>query len=319
MGIEKACNSMLTQPGLKPGERAVLVGILDGIDSGESIGNSLKRSRVPLSQLEIEIVSSSERGGLLEKGLGHLSDHFRRVHQTRGKILKGLSYPLLVGHIAIPLAIFAITMLGHAMPDADPDGGWDTALNAASWVARGYVLVVVLVLFFIWLHKKAKKSAAADRFLNRIPLVGRARKSLALARFCEVFHIQMLAGMRMSEALEGAGRASLSGSIEKASLAGAEVVKQGHELSGPIFGHPDAFPNDFARGIAAAEESGEMDREIDNWARFYNDDAGEAMDQLAEWTPKVFYWLVVFFVAGILIRVGLAYRDLIDGWLNLEV
>ncbi len=316
-GIENACESMLAQPGLKVAEREILGGIVDGINAGDSIGQALNRSRVKLTSVEVEIVTASEKGGLLEKGLAHLADYFRRVHQTRIKILRGLAYPFVLAHIAIPLAVVAITMISSVLQEGGVN--WDMAINAGSWVARGYIAAIALGIFLVWVFRAAKTSAPIDSFLNRLPLIGRARKSLALSRFCEVFHIHMLSGLRMSETLEGAGRAAQSGAITKAALKGTEIVKEGRPLSDAIFGFAEAYPNDFARGIAAAEQSGELDREIDQWARFYNEDAGEAMDRLAEWTPKVFYFAVVIFVAGLVIRIAMAYRDVINGLLDMDI
>ena len=319
IGIEQACDSMLSQPGLKSAERKILKGIVVGLKSGESIGRAMNRSSVKLSDVELEIVAASEKGGVLEKGFSHLADYFKRVHQTRRKILRGLSYPLMLIHFAVPLAVFSIAMLSRALPNADPNSGWDMAMKAGIWVAWGYAAAIALVFAGVWIFRVAKKSAILDSLLNRIPLIGQARKSLALARFCEVFHIHMLAGLRMSESLEGAGRSAQSGTITKAAMAGIKIVKEGRPLSDAIFGFPRAYPNDFARGIAAAEESGELDKEIDQWAKFYNEDAGEAMDRLAEWTPRAFYFLIVIFIAGLVIRVAMAYRDLLEGWLNFEV
>ncbi|MEM9016634.1 MAG: hypothetical protein AAGC68_06445, partial [Verrucomicrobiota bacterium] len=79
---------------------------------------------------------------------------------------------------------------------------------------------------------------------------------------------------------------------------------------------PAAFPSDFARGMDAAEESGQLDRELHEWSRFYSETAGEAMDHLAEWTPKLFYWGILLFVGFLVVRAGLAYRDLISNLLN---
>jgi hypothetical protein len=63
--------------------------------------------------------------------------------------------------------------------------------------------------------------------------------------------------------------------------------------------------------------SGVLDRELAEWGRYYSESAGEAMEQLAEWAPKLFYWGILLFVGALIIRAGLAYRDLIEGLLNL--
>jgi hypothetical protein len=69
--------------------------------------------------------------------------------------------------------------------------------------------------------------------------------------------------------------------------------------------------------MAAAEESGQLDRELAEWGRYYSESAGEAMDLLAEWAPKLFYWGILLLVAAMIIRAAMAYRDLIEGLLNI--
>ena len=70
--------------------------------------------------------------------------------------------------------------------------------------------------------------------------------------------------------------------------------------------------------MTAAEESGQMDRELAEWGRFYSDATGEAMESLAEWTPKLFYWGILLFVSYLIIKAALAYRDLIERLLEFS-
>ena len=139
-----------------------------------------------------------------------------------------------------------------------------------------------------------------------------------MERFSQVFEIFLLAGKKMSDALDGAGRASGSGLIQEASETGAKMVAEGDLLAMALYSAPGAFPDDFSRGVAAAEESGQLDRELAEWGRFYSESAAEAMDQLAEWTPKLFYWTILLLVASLIIRAAVAYRDLIENLLNFE-
>ena len=44
----------------------------------------------------------------------------------------------------------------------------------------------------------------------------------------------------------------------------------------------------------------------------------EVMEQVAEWTPKLFYWAILVFVAYLIIRAALAYRDLLMNLIDME-
>ena len=80
--------------------------------------------------------------------------------------------------------------------------------------------------------------------------------------------------------------------------------------------HPDPFPADFQRSIANAELAGVLDEDFQRWADYYRQTAGEAVARLAEWSPRLFYWGVLIFVALVVIRMAMAYRGLLEGYLD---
>ncbi|MEM7599926.1 MAG: type II secretion system F family protein [Verrucomicrobiota bacterium] len=320
MGMEKACESLLQQPRVSGAERKIYQGVLTGISKGRTIGESLGRSSGTVTALEEEVVSAAEAGGMLEKGFGHLAEYFRRMDRARRRILKGLTYPLVQIHLAIPVTTLASTAFSSFSPDGLSSGpGYGEAfLTMGRNMIIAYVVIAVIFFLARSFAKAGRTSGAVDGFLNGIPLVGKARKAMAMERFSQVFEIFLLSGKKMSDSLSGSGEASGSGLIRSASRRGARKIVGGDSLASTLYASRSAFPNDFARGVDAAEESGQLDREFAEWGRFYADSAGEAMEQLAEWTPKLFYWGILLFVAFLVIRAGLAYRDLLQNLINVS-
>lgn len=318
MGMEKACESLLRQPRVGAAERRIYQGMLDGLSQGRSIGESLGFAGAVVSPLEVEVVSASEEGGMLEKGFAHLAEYFRRVDRTRRRIVKGLTYPIILIHIAVPVSTLAVTAFRQFTLDGQGDGpDFSTAFwNAGQAMLLAYAVIFLIIVGSVLLTKLGRTSAPVDAFLNRIPLLGKARRSVAMERFSRVFEIFLLAGKKMSDSLAGAGSASGSGLIRRASRKGAEKVAAGNSLASAIYDYPAAYPNDFARGVAAAEEAGALDKELAEWGNFYSESAAESMEQLAEWAPKLFYWAILVFVAVLIVRSFLAYRDLLMNLLD---
>ena len=321
MGMEKACESLLGQPGASSTERGIYVDVLDGLKKGWSIGRSMSGADA-VSEIEGEIVTASERGGMLEKGFSHLQEYYSRMDRTRRKIKKGLAYPLVLVHLAIPVTLFAASIFRQLKPDSDGQGLTKSLMTSLTqsggWILMGYAIAAILVFGVLFLFKMAKESAVADLFLSKVPLIGPARRFVAMERFCQVFEIFLLSGLKMSDSLTGAGRASGSGLLRQTAERGAQSIEEGSELAEVFFVSPEAFPNDFARGMASAEESGCLDNELNQWGRFYSESAGEAMEKIADWTPKIFYWLVVIFVGYMMIRAGLAYQGALKSWIDFE-
>ena len=111
MGMEKACASLLEQPRLNRAEKEVYVAMLGGLSQGESIGAAMGGASDVVTPLEVGIVSAAEQGGMLEKGFSHLAEYFRRTDLTRRRVIKGLIYPLILLHVAVPLCTLVVAMM----------------------------------------------------------------------------------------------------------------------------------------------------------------------------------------------------------------
>ncbi len=321
MGMEKACESLLGQSRVPGAERRIYKGLLKGLNEGRGIGESLGLAGKVVSSLEVEVVTAAESGGMLEKGFGHLAVYFRRIAKTRRKVVKGLTYPLVLLHLAVPVTTLAATVSNNFALDGT--GGTtpfrDALIASGKSMLIIYAIILILLIGGAILHRLSRHSGFIDVTLNRIPILGTVRKSIAMERFTQVFEIFLLAGRKMSDAIYGAGRASGSGILRSATKRGAKMIESGSDVSAVLNAHRRAFPKDFTRGMVAAEESGQMDRELAEWGRFYSESTGEAMESLAEWTPKLFYWGILLFVSYLIIKAALAYRDLIERLLEFSI
>ncbi len=320
MGMEKACESLLAQPRLPPAERKLYESFLAGIREGRSLAGALSSAGALVSPLEREVIEAAESGGRLEAGFGHLAEYFRRLDRTRRRILRGLAYPLLLVHLAIPVSTLASTVFGSFRLDGEaPEGIFREALSASGWSMLTLWAFLAVAIASGWaLVRLGRRDPRADALLRRIPLLGKARVASSMERFSQVFGIFLLSGRTMSTSLEGAARAAGSGLIGRAGREGASVVAAGEPLAEALLVDPAAFPPEFVRGMAAAEDSGQLDRELSEWSLHYAEAAAEAMDQLAEWTPKLLYWGVLALVAWLVLRAGFAYFELIEGLLNFS-
>jgi len=318
MGMEKACQALLGQPGTSKTERSLCQGFLEGLRQGRSIAESLGGEPGLVSALEREVVAAAESGGRLDAGFAHLGAYYQRLDRTRRRILRGLAYPLVLLHLVIPVSIVATgAFRGFSLDGSSPPWSFREALVQCGLAFLGlYITAFLLYWVSRFLVRKAESSVPVDRFLERIPFLGKARKWTGLERFSSAFEILLLSGRRMSDCLEGAGRASGSGQIRVASVAGGKIIALGNPLAEALRVDPGPFPDDFVTAIAVAEEAGQLDETFAEWARSFAESAREAMDQLGEWVPKLFYWAVLLVVSLAIIRAALAYRDLIGGILD---
>jgi type II secretory pathway component PulF len=302
-GIDKAAEAVLAQN--PPRGLAAFAGsVKDGLDAGKSIAESVADAPLPISPLESRLIAAAEKGGRVEDGFAHLAHYFEIVDRNAQRIRTGLVYPVILLHLAVVLP---------AIPAAVAGGGWrGFATTVAVQLVVLYIAAAIGAVVFRRLAARAQTDPAPDRLLNRIPLVGAARRNSALSRFCKVFEIFVLAGQRTSEATSAAGQASGSGVLQAASHRVESSLADGNPLGPELLAYPEAFPNPLARSLATAEESGTLEKDLHRWASLFQTNADEAMTRLSDWGTKLIYAFAVIFVAWQVIRLFTGYL----GYLN---
>ncbi|WP_193213005.1 type II secretion system F family protein [Luteolibacter marinus] len=293
-GIREAAAAMLDTK--LPGVQSTLLEEMDReLEAGKSITESFGRDNQLITPLERSVIGAGERGGRMAAAFQHLADYYGMLAAARQEAIRGMAYPALLLHLGLFVGVLAPGLL-HGSPWTD--------------ILKSFVLAVLAVYaagFVIWLGARALLAAAPgnaslDRAINLIPVIGKARRSMAMARFTKVYHICLLAGLSMEETVKTSARSSRSGVIGEAGLKLESALADGKPL-GPEFIACGAFPKAFARSYATAEESGGLDKDLARWAGVYQDDAAAAVRTLSAVASKLAYFLVVLFIAWTVIRV----------------
>jgi len=285
-GIRQAIAAILdTRP------PAAQVALLREADQALAEGKSIAQAfgdPARVTDLERTVIAAGERGGRLAQGFQHLADYFEMLASARRDALQSMIYPAVLLH----MGVFVATVPGGLM--AGQSGG-SILFSIILWLVGLYLGIALIVVLVRGLLNAAPTNVAIDRWINRIPVIGKARKSMAMARFTKVYHIGVLAGLSMAEVVSMATEASHSGTIREAGRALRQRAEEGGPL-GPVFVASSAFPAAFARSYATAEEAGGLDTDLERWARLFHEEAGRGIKAVAVAVPKVCYVLIVIFV-----------------------
>lgn len=287
--IRKAAEVM-ADTNLPRAQWLLLKDLNDGLDAGQSITDAFARDARVISGLERSMIAAGERGGKLAPAFKHLAEYFEMVASARQELIKGMIYPMVVLHMGIFIGTVPLTIMG-----ADRSAGV-VARDFGQSVLVLYVALAVLMLLGKLILRKAPESSLIDRWINLIPWIGGARRNLAMARYCKVYHACLLAGIPMVETVRVSADASRSGFVRKAGDRLVLTAKQGTAL-GPKFMAEAAFPRTFARSYATGEEAGTLDTDMAKWASFFQESAGAAMRTASVMVPKILYFLIMGYVA----------------------
>lgn len=285
-----------------------LKGLQRGLEEHLSVAGAVAKHNAALvSPLEVSLLTAGERGGRLESSCEHLAQYFDLRYKSSSKALGALVYPMILLHIGLVLPDLPKLVIG------------DEVANVALYLLLRLGVMWMVFAAFAFLGWRALQSAvhnsAVDRLLNRIPLVGATRRHWALARFCQVFHTGLLAALKMTETLKLAGEASQSAILSEASVQAARKIESGSTLAESLQA-TDALPKSFNNAVNTAEQAGTLDKEMDRWAKAEAEMAARAQDRVAEWLPRIFYVIVVIYIASRIIGVVSGYYGQINQMLD---
>lgn len=283
--IRKAA-AVLLDTQLPASQAGLLKTLNKGLEAGKSIATAFGKS---ISDIERAIIGAGERGGKLAPAFQHLADYFGMLASARREVVKGMIYPIIVLHLGVFIGIVpAALMKGVGM--AEILGSLVVTLLI------GYAAAFCIFMGIRALLNRAPGNPEIDRLINRVPWIGKARRNLAMARFCKVYHSCVLAGISMSETAQLASEASQSGVIREAGVKLVKAAKAGNAL-GPRFMADDAFPKAFARSYSTGEEAGTLDKDLARWSKLFQDDAESSVKRVSVMIPKLLYFLVLGFAA----------------------
>ncbi len=122
----------------------------------------------------------------------------------------------------------------------------------------------------------------------------------------------LLAGLKVGEGLRLAGGASQSAVLDEGARKAAQKIEHGGNLASSLRS-AGGFPNEFNNSMEMAEQSGTLDHELGRWARAEAQLAARAQDRAAEWMPRIFYVLVVLYVASRILGMFTGYFQTLGG------
>ncbi len=281
---------------------SVINRLRSALDAGATVGEACEAQRGAISQTEASVIAAVEKGGKLEHGLEQLATYFEALAFARETVIRKSLYPIFVLH-------FGILSLGLPALFTGSPGVYLRQTGTIFAIIYGVALAAALLLPF--LRDAGAMKPGTDRLLRAIPVIGKLRRSFAIARFCMIYQVELDAGVNVLDALTAAGRASRSGRIRAAVDAALPEIRNGAQV-GPLLADSRAFPEEVTRAILIGEESGELDAELRRLAANYQTDALVRLQSAADWFTKLIYFGVVIYLGWRIVKTYEGYTSQIQ-------
>ena len=263
--------------------------IYEAIQSGKTLSDAFKDQREVLPSIMISMITAGEESGRLDEIMSRLADHFMKESRLKNKISSAMIYPKILFFLTVSITVGLMTFLVPGIADTISDlGGELPGLTKAVMAISNsmvhfwyvYLIVIGLIVYGFQTWKRSEKGSMQwAKLLLTLPVVGKATKMTAAARFCRTVATLLKSGISVLTSIEITA-ASLDNKILEKKLNEARLeIRKGTSLSKSIKGITEFPPMIYAM-TAIGEESGTLDSILEKAADFFEDEADTATTKM---------------------------------------
>lgn len=269
--------------------KKALLAVEQELREGNPYSDAAAKHKKIFNSMFINMVKAGEVSGNLDETLDRLGDHFEKQHYTRQKIKSAMSYPIVVGIIAVAVTIFLLVTIVPTFVQMFDDMGGDLptitkVVLAASDFLQSYWWLVTLIIFLLvisvtYLKNNNKTKYYMDYILLKMPVFGNLLQKAALARMMRTLSSLFSSSVPILQAMVIVERVVENEVLSKVIRESRESLEKGRSMTGPMEKHW-AFPPLITQMIVIGEETGALDAMLSKIAEFYEKEVETGTDQL---------------------------------------
>jgi type II secretory pathway component PulF len=291
--------------------RAPIARLIAQLQDGSTFGESLDRSGRWLSSFDVALLQAGEKSGRLPDCFRLLANYYAQRAQLARQVIAFSIYPLIVFHVAV--FVFPVSKLTDLILKG--------AVVAFAFQKLCVLLPVYALALFLAYSLQSTHGehwrATLERLFSGIPILGKARRSLAIARLSIALDALLNAGVGMIESWEVAAAASGSPALRRVVAASKERLAEGTTPAEMVSSHHE-FPTAFASLYHSGEISGTLDDALRRSHVMFEEDGSRKMKQFVFGLAGALVGCVMLFAAWQIISFYVGYFRQIDDAINMN-
>lgn len=291
--------------------RKILTSIQEDLRTGTPLSIAFGKHPKVFEPLILNMISAGEVSGTVDESLDQLADHFEKAYRSRQKVISALSYPIVVGILAIGVVIFLLSFVVPMFVEMfDSIGGelpWLTlfVLRASDFMQNYWYVVILAVAAFVvgltLIRNNPQGKYVLDTILLKLPIFGNIVQKSSLAMMTRTLSSMFSSSVPILQSLAMTERVVDNKVISKVIGESRASMERGGSLTEPMMNHW-AFPPLIPHMIAIGEETGSLDSMLAKVADFYEKEVEAATDRLKALIEP----LMIVFLAAIVGTIVLA-------------
>lgn len=268
-----------------------LADVLATIEGGQSLGFAMRKHPLIFPTLMTALVNVGENTGSLQEVFRQVAIHFEREIKTRNQISAALRYPIIV-LIVISAAMLVVNILvipafANFFAQFHAQLPLPTRILigvSAFFVQFWYLMITVIfgaISGFGYYIRSPKGRKVWDRFKIKLPLIGDIMRRALLARFARSFALSIRTGVPLLEAIGMIAKSTDNAYVSEQILTMRTTIEHGESLAVSAT-KSEMFTPLVLQMLAIGEETGEIDKLLDEVADYYEQEVDYDVKKLGD-------------------------------------
>jgi type IV pilus assembly protein PilC len=278
--------------------------VLTQLTRGYTLAESLQQGGATwLPAFDRSLIEAGEHSGRLDACFRMLSDYYTDRARIAGQLITTLLYPAFLLHLLVAVASLILYL-------------WYPRLSLLP--LGGLLLIYAMVAFVIYAGQSKRGESwrsLVETVVTPVPVLGTARRYLALARFAAALEALISAGVTIIEAWSLAATASASPALRREVAVWKPLLHAG-QTPGEVIATSSVFPQLFINEYNTAELSGKLDETLRRLYGYYQEEGTRKLHAVSRWVPILIYLLILIAGGGFVIWFWVHYFSQVSQIMN---
>lgn len=262
---------------------------------GKTLGSAVARQPQVFTELQAALIAVGEENGRLDSNLFQLSTMYEKQYKNQLRFLLAMLYPSFLFLAALFVPKIPIWW----------NGSFGEYLSAVFWTAVPF-LAIGVALYVGCVLSQGVFIDVYDQVRLKIPVLGKSLHKMALARFSRCLATLYSAGIDMRRCLQLSTSSFENTYLKRKSQIILGYLEEGFGLA-KGFEAAGVFPKEYVHIIALGEQTGDLDRVLEQTARMYEEESEKVLKAVLFFFPIAMYVLVAIYIASIVIEFYAGY------------
>ncbi len=304
-----------------PRLKDVIIAMIETIGGGKSLSEAMADFPNEFGTVFVNLIRAGEQSGELVQVLEHITENLKWQDEQAANTKKLFIYPVFVFTIIIGVVFFLMLYLVPQLMQFMQNMGEELPSHTRLLIAVSnfftefwYLFILLPFIIFIAVMFGLNTSTDFRRWFDglklKIPVFGPILKKMVMTRFTNYFAIMYASGITVIECVKSGeaivGNAAIASAIKDA----GRLIADGEGISA-AFGKTTLFPPLVLRMLRVGENTGTLEKSLQNVSYFYNREVKESVEQLQQIIGPALTVLIGLLVGWIMFSILGPIYDLI--------